>query len=115
MADDSISHLEHFATRVIHIVGLGVRMEKRMVELADLLLAISSNLTTGERIAIGTAGTKVSFLVQELKETGLVLNDDFREAINNDVEIRKHNLLLIIENENLKIRVAQLTEKVNNK
>jgi len=108
----STAHLEHLATRVIHLVGLGARMEKRMVELADVLLSISTNLTTVECSTVGTAGAKVSFLVQELKETSLVLNDDFRETIERETEISKRNLLLIIENENLKMQIAQLLEKV---
>lgn len=107
----SVDHLEHLYTRIIHIVGLGVRMERRMSEMADVLLKITQYVSGEHLIAVGEAGTKVASLVQELREFGLVLNDDFKEIVTNEAEMNKKYLMLVIENEGLKYRLEQLEKE----
>lgn len=102
------SHLEHFATRVIHVAGLGVRLAKRMNELADVLLEVSSYISPEHKIKIGERGERVSLMIEELRETSLVLNDDFKEVVENDLKSSKRIMELIIEVEGLKYKLAQV-------
>ena len=83
-----------------------------MNELADLLLSASPYIPSDYRVEISDVGTRVSLLVQELKETSLVINDDFREVVNHDLAMNKANMELFVENESLKMKILQFEKRI---